>query len=50
MPQVRINDDVYELSKQRAEDEERTMQAQINRDLLAYYESINLKKETANAE
>ena len=35
MPQVRIDDDVYELMKARAKEQKRTIQAQINVDLKA---------------
>ena len=33
MPQVRIDEDVYELMKARAKEQKRTIQAQINVDL-----------------
>jgi len=37
--QVRIEDDVYAMAKEAAEENRRTVQAQINADLEAFYRS-----------
>ena len=48
MKQINLDDDVYAIVKERAEAQDRSIKAQVNRDLTNAYDSLSVEEEVVN--